>query len=84
MHELSLADNILQMVEAAAQRERFDRVRVLRLEVGRRAGVEVQALHFALTAIAAGTCLADAAIEIEQPADSRALRVIELLVDEAH
>jgi hydrogenase nickel incorporation protein HypA/HybF len=50
MHELSLAGGIVSMVEAAAEREHFRRVAQLRLEVGAIAGVEPQALRFALTA----------------------------------
>jgi hydrogenase nickel incorporation protein HypA/HybF len=67
MHELSLAEGIVRLVVAAAARERFARVATLRLEAGALAGVEVGALRFALEAIAPGTCLAGARIEIEQP-----------------
>lgn len=67
MHELSLAGGILQVVECAAARERFRRVRVLRLEAGVLAGVEIRALRFALDAIAPGTCLEGACIEIDEP-----------------
>ena len=67
MHELSLADGIVRLVQAAAQRERFTGVALLRLEAGALAGVEVQALRFALDAIIPGTCLAGAQIQIEQP-----------------
>lgn len=67
MHELSLAGGILRIVEDAAARERFTRVRLLRLEAGALAGVEVQALRFALNAVAPGTVLAGAQIEIHQP-----------------
>ena len=67
MHELSLAGGILKLVEDAAAREHFARVSSLRLEAGALSGVEVGALRFALDAITPGTCLAGAAIEIEQP-----------------
>jgi hydrogenase nickel incorporation protein HypA/HybF len=67
MHEMSLAGGILQLVEQAAQRERFERVTQLRLEAGRLSGVEVRSLRFALDAIAPGTCLEGARIEIEEP-----------------
>ncbi|HDR9009045.1 TPA: hydrogenase maturation nickel metallochaperone HypA [Burkholderia vietnamiensis] len=67
MHEVSLAGGVLAAVEAAAARERFAHVNVLRLEVGRLAGVEVDALRFALDAMAPGTCLAGARIEIAEP-----------------
>lgn len=67
MHELSLAGGILRIVEQAAGRERFARVTRLRLEVGKLAGVEVEALRFALGAIAPQTPLAGAEIEIDEP-----------------
>jgi hydrogenase nickel incorporation protein HypA/HybF len=67
MHELSLADEIVRMVEASATREHFRRVATLRLEAGVLAGVEVSALRFALAAMAPGTCLEGAQIEIDEP-----------------
>lgn len=68
MHELSLAREVVDMVQAAAQRDGFRRVGALRLEVGALAGVEVDALQFALEAIVPGTCLQDARISIDTPA----------------
>jgi hydrogenase nickel incorporation protein HypA/HybF len=67
MHELSLAGGILRIVEQAAARERFSRVTRLKLEVGKLAGVEVEALRFALGAIAPETPLAGAEVEIVEP-----------------
>ncbi len=67
MHEASLAGGILKLVEDSARREGFRRVKALHLEAGRLAGVEVRALRFALEAIAPGTCLADARLEIDEP-----------------
>lgn len=67
MHEVSLAGGILKIVEAAAERERFVRVTMLRLEAGALAGVEVRALRFALEAMAHDTILQNARIEIDTP-----------------
>lgn len=67
MHEASLAGGILQVVEDAAKREGFARVTVLRLEAGQLAGVETRALRFALEALAPGTYLQGARIEIDEP-----------------
>jgi hydrogenase nickel incorporation protein HypA/HybF len=67
MHELSLAGGIVKLVEDAAVRDHFKRVSQLRLEAGALSGVEVRALRFALDAVAPGTCLEGAAIEIEEP-----------------
>jgi len=67
MHELSLAVNILQLVEDAARRENFQRVARLHLEAGALAGVEVGALRFALESLADGTCLQGAHVQIDEP-----------------
>ncbi len=67
MHELSLAAEVLRLVQEAAVREPFSRVARLRLEAGALAGVEVPALRFALDAVAPGTCLEGATIDIEEP-----------------
>jgi hydrogenase nickel incorporation protein HypA/HybF len=66
MHELSLAEGILRLVQASAVREQFTHVAVLRLEAGALAGVEVGALRFALEALRPGSCLASARIEIDE------------------
>jgi hydrogenase nickel incorporation protein HypA/HybF len=67
MHEASLAGGVLQLVEDTAAREGFQRLLALRLEAGQLAGVDVRALRFALEALAPGTLLEGAAIEIEEP-----------------
>ncbi len=67
MHEMSLAGGILRIAQQAAERERFSRVTVLRLEAGSLSGVEPRALRFALEAMSPGTCLDGARLEIETP-----------------
>ena len=68
MHELSLAGSILRIVETSARDEAFTRVRSLRLAVPVLAGVEVDALRFALQSIAPRTLLAGAELVFEEPA----------------
>lgn len=67
MHEISLAENILALVERSAAQSAFERVRVLRLAVGQLAQVEVSALRFALDALSPGTVLEGARIEWQEP-----------------
>ncbi len=67
MHEASLAGGVLKLVEDSARRDGFARVMRLRLEAGQLAGVEPRALRFALEALAPGTCLEGAAVEILEP-----------------
>jgi len=68
MHEISLAGGVLELVERCAIQEGFHRVTCVRLEVGKLSGVETDSLRFALQAIAPGTCLEGARIEIDEPA----------------
>lgn len=68
MHELSLAGGVLKLVEDAARREGFVRVKRLTLEAGALSGVEPRALRFALESLAPGTCLDGAVVDIDEPA----------------
>ncbi|MCB1996321.1 MAG: hydrogenase maturation nickel metallochaperone HypA [Rhodoferax sp.] len=67
MHEMSLAGGILKLVDDAAARDPFTRVKCLVLDCGALAGVEVHALRFALEAIAPGTRLDGAEIVVHEP-----------------
>jgi len=64
MHELSLAENAVALIEDAARREGFSRARVIRFEVGALSCVEPQALRFALESATCGSCAEGARIEI--------------------
>ena len=55
MHEMSLAESVVRIVEEVAQRERARRVRSVSVEIGRLAAVEPQALAFCLDAASRGT-----------------------------
>ena len=60
MHEMSLCENILQVLEEEADKQGFERVRQVWLEIGRLAGVEAEALRFSFDIVIRGT-LADGA-----------------------
>ena len=66
MHEISLAAEILHLIEQAREKDPFEQVKYLRLESGALSGVDVSALRFAIDSMAPGTCLADAVIEIDE------------------
>jgi hydrogenase nickel incorporation protein HypA/HybF len=68
MHELTLAAQVLDIVEQALGHDSAVRVHTLRLSVPALAGVEVGALRFALDALAPGTALEGARIVIDEPA----------------
>jgi hydrogenase nickel incorporation protein HypA/HybF len=55
MHEVSLAEGILRIVEDAARRHGAHRVQAVTLEIGALAHVEPRALVFCFDAVARGT-----------------------------
>lgn len=70
MHELSLAESVIQIIEKAAVTQRFTRVRTVWLEIGRLAAVEADALRFCFDAVAGDTLAAGARLEIIEVAAS--------------
>jgi len=51
MHEMSLAEGVLQLIEDSAKTQDFSRVRTVWLEIGQLAGVEVEAMKFCFEAV---------------------------------
>lgn len=66
MHEMSLAEGILQLIEDTARRENLTRVRAVYLEVGELASVEVEALRFCFEAVIRESVAEGARLEIAQ------------------
>jgi hydrogenase nickel incorporation protein HypA/HybF len=66
MHEMSIAESVLGIVEDSARREGFGRVREVRLEIGRLAAVEVEALRFCFDAVVRGSVAEGARLEIDE------------------
>lgn len=64
MHEMSLCESILQVVEEAAQREGFARVTRVRLEIGRLSGVEIEAMRFGFDAVTRDSLAEGASLDI--------------------
>lgn len=64
MHEMSLAEGMLQLVEDAARQNAAARVRAVWLEIGALSQVEVEALRFCFDAVTRGTLAANARLEI--------------------
>ena len=64
MHEMSLADSVLQIIEDTARTQDFTRVRRMTLEIGRLAAVEPEAMRFAFDAVMRGTLADGASLEI--------------------
>jgi hydrogenase nickel incorporation protein HypA/HybF len=64
MHEMSLAEGVLQLIEDAARKENFSRVTTVWLEIGRLAGVEVEAMRFCFDAVVRDSIADGARLEI--------------------
>lgn len=64
MHEMSLAEGVLQVIEASAKRDGFGHVRTVWLEIGRMAAVEVEAMRFCFDAVTKGSLADGARLEI--------------------
>lgn len=66
MHEMSLAEGILQIIEDAAAKQGFQRVSEVRLEIGALSGVEPEALEFCLDVVFKGSIAEAARIVLER------------------
>lgn len=64
MHEMSLTQGMLDVIEDSARREGFVRVNAVWLEIGQLAPVEPRALRFCFDVVTRGTCAEGARLEI--------------------
>ena len=64
MHELSLCESIRTVLETEAEKQAFDAVIRVRLEIGRMSGVEAEAMRFGFDAVMAGSIAESAVLEI--------------------
>jgi hydrogenase nickel incorporation protein HypA/HybF len=64
MHEMSICESILSIIEDQATAESFSKVNCVRLEVGPLAGVELEALHFSFDVVARGGIADGASLEV--------------------
>jgi len=64
MHEMSIAEGILQLLEETARKEQARRVTVVVLEIGQLASVEVESLRFCFDAVVRDSVAAGARLEI--------------------
>ena len=68
MHEMALAESVLQIVEDAARREGLRRGRAVWLEIGQLASVEPEAMRFCFDAVTRDSVAAGARLEISATA----------------
>lgn len=72
MHELSLAENVRQIIEESARAQHFQRVRCVVLEIGQLSSVEPDAMRFCFDAVMAGSIAEGALLQIiETPGEGR-------------
>lgn len=67
MHELSIAEGIIEIVERTARANDVKRVKAVRVSIGELAGVDIPSLEFAWESVRKGGPAAEAALEIERP-----------------
>lgn len=67
MHELYIAQNLLETAEKAAREHKAGKIKSMKLIIGEWSGVEFDALSFCLKVAGKGTLAEDAVVEIETP-----------------
>lgn len=71
MHEMSLAEGIREIVETNAAAHNVTRIKAVRVEIGRFAGVEKEALAFCFDVVMKGSVAEDAElVMIDLPASA--------------
>ena len=64
MHEMSLAEGVLQLIEDAARKQQFEKVTTVWLEIGQLSGVEVEAMSFCFDVVTRDSIADGARLEI--------------------
>jgi len=64
MHEMSLCESVLEVLEQQAKVQQFRKVKTVWLEIGALSGVEVSALRFSFEIVAQGSLAENAKLEI--------------------
>lgn len=64
MHEMSLCEGVLQILEDHARSQGFERVRTVWLEIGGLSGVEPEAMRFSFEVVVQGSLADGARLEI--------------------
>lgn len=67
MHEVSIAEGILEVVERNAEANGIRAVGAVRVAVGELAGVDIPSLEFAWTSVRRGSVADQAALVLERP-----------------
>lgn len=65
MHEMSLCESLIQVIEEQAETGQFSRVKTVFLQVGQFAGIEPDAMQFCFDVVRRGTIADSAALVID-------------------
>jgi hydrogenase nickel incorporation protein HypA/HybF len=68
MHEMSLCESVLQILEQQAKAQQFYKVKTVWLEIGALSGVEIEALRFSFDMVVQGSIADGARLEIIEAA----------------
>ncbi|MFC1536750.1 hydrogenase maturation nickel metallochaperone HypA [Pseudomonadota bacterium] len=66
MHEMSLCESVLQILDASAKEQGFSTVKTVWLEIGVLSCVEPEAMRFSFDVVTRGTLAEGAVLEIER------------------
>lgn len=79
MHEVSLCESILKIIERQTQKEKFERVVAVRVQIGKESCVSEEALSFSFPHICKGTIADGAKLEFTL-SEGTEMRVVEIEV----
>jgi hydrogenase nickel incorporation protein HypA/HybF len=65
MHEVSLIESVIALVERERDKQAFDQVKMIKLKLGALGHAEPEALRFCFDAVAVGTIAEGSRLEIE-------------------
>jgi len=66
MHEMSLAEGMIQLIEEQSRQQDFSKVTLVHLDIGKLSNVEVDAMKFCFDAVCQGTLAEGATLKISQ------------------
>jgi len=64
MHEMAICESIISVIEQQAVAQSFNKVNMVRLEVGAMAGVELEALRFSFDVVTRGSIADGAKLDV--------------------
>lgn len=85
MHEMSLCEGVLQIIESEAKSQQFTHVKRVIIDVGVLSGVEISAFEFAFDVVMRGSIAENALLEInELPAQAWCMQCAKVVTVTEH